>query len=322
MNETKVEAVAILSQVSTCLEEMRDEGFQITRNRLKEIVNGVHGDHYGEETRGMADLIRTNRTFRRALFRLDALNEFGMLRRAQKIIDSERKYLSSGRKVMLATYVTLLAGIIGFTHWNLTETLVSKAERWCLTGGSLCIAAIGLVLIYVMMCTDTLRNGEHEDDIDAIMNETIYDDEETPFMFCPASDFLSAHVDDDWCSLPTEAFEYALYLCEILNSEAMKTLTGWRDFRDIYSKEYRKCFSEIGNCYRLFETESEAERKEKILENRSKNGGPQIYNLDKPKKNKKRKRSGNTKRYSHKGKLVQFELEVTSAPEKGETNDH
>lgn len=97
----------------------------------------------------------------------------------------------------------------------------------------------------------------------------------------------------------------------------MTHLLGDRTFSDLFSKEYNKIYSEIGNCYRLFGEMTQEEIDAKIRENRSKNGGPQIYNLDKPQKKRKKKKTNRVRKLSNDGKVCRFEL----TPESQENED-
>lgn len=318
MEETKMDAVSVYNQVKTCIKEIHDAGLDFKKDRLEEIVTNHHGSHYGKETKEIVYLMQRNRSFRRALFRLDVLNEFGALRRSERILDRERHSIKQGRHLTMATIGLLFFGMIAIlvSHclWLGVET-----QYVVVMGISEVLTAImGMFAVSILVNTDTMGVSQAEDGIDPVVNEEIFPDETKSYLFNPPNEMYVVYPDMGYSLLPTEAFSLAAYLVDLLNHPQTIILLGDRSFKDVFSKEYRKIYSEIGNCYRLFETASQEEIDELKLKNRAKNGGPQIYNLDKPAKKRKRKPNKNVKKLSQNGKLMQFEIPIT----KGEEDDH
>lgn len=315
MKETKLDSMAIYAQVRQCLEDIDDEGFSLPEYRVDEIIEDHQGYNYGKEIVELADAIRANRKLRRAVFRLAALDSFGALDRSLRIIDSEREMYHAGRKSVFAIYTVVITGIILITHWNLSGLDIVQSGRYLLTITNLILGITGMGVVNMLNMTDVPGAYQREDGYDVILNE-IYEAEDGVeadeiSMATASNNNIYSEYDTICDYLPNEAFAIAKYLVELMENPRMTHLLGDRKFSDLFSKEYNKIYSEIGNCYRLFGEMTQEEIDAKIRENRSKNGGPQIYNLDKPQKKRKKKKSNHVKKISHNGKLCQFELEIT-----------
>lgn len=318
MEETKMDAVSVYNQVKTCIKEMHEAGLRIKRNRLEEIVTNHHGNHYGKETKQMVYLMQHNREFRRALFRLDTLNEFGALRRSERILDRERHSIRQGRLITMGCLAILFIGIIIMTAIHCSWLGIEPRYNFVMIISEIVTLGIGMFAIAILVNTDTMGESHAEDGIDPIINNELCPKETKNYLFNPPNSLYVEYIDHGYVLLPTEAFALASYLVDLLNHPKTILLLGDRSFKDVFSKEYRKIYSEIGNCYRLFETPSQEEIDELKLKNRAKNGGPQIYNLDKPSKKRKRKSNKTVKKLSQNGKLMQFDIPIT----KGEDDDH
>ena len=318
MEETKMDAVSVYNQVKTCIKEMHEAGLRIKRNRLEEIVTNHHGNHYGKETKQMVYLMQHNREFRRALFRLDTLNEFGALRRSERILDRERHSIRQGRLITMGCLAILFIGIIIMTAIHCSWLGIEPRHNFVMIISEIVTLGIGMFAIAILVNTDTMGESHAEDGIDPIINNELCPKETKNYLFNPPNSLYVEYIDHGYVLLPTEAFALASYLVDLLNHPKTILLLGDRSFKDVFSKEYRKIYSEIGNCYRLFETPSQEEIDELKLKNRAKNGGPQIYNLDKPSKKRKRKSNKTVKKLSQNGKLMQFDIPIT----KGEDDDH
>lgn len=318
MEETKMDAVSVYNQVKTCIKEMHEAGLHIKRDRLEEIVTDHHGSHYGKETKQMVYLMQHNREFRRALFRLDALNEFGALRRSERILDRERHSIKQGRLLTMGCMAILFIGIVVMTAIHCSWLGIEPQYNFLMIISEIVTLGIGMFAIDILVNTNTMGESHAEDGIDPIINEELYPKETKNYLFNPPNSLYVKYVDLGYVLLPSEAFAFAFYLVDLLNHPKTILLLGDRSFKDVFSKEYRKIYSEIGNCYRLFENPSQEEIDDLKLKNRAKNGGPQIYNLDKPSKKRKRKSNKTVKKLSQNGKLMQFDIPIT----KGEDDDH
>lgn len=317
MEETKMDAVSVYNQVNTCIKEIHNARLDFEKDRLKEIVTNHHGSHYGKEIKQMVYLMQHNRAFRRALFRLDALNEFGALRRSERILDRERHSIKEGRILTMGVIGLLFLGMIAMMVVHCLWLGVEDQYVLVMGISEFVTAGIGMFAIEVMINTNTMGISQSEDGIDPVVNGEIFHDETKSYLFNPPNELYVEYPDMGYSLLPTEAFSLAAYLVDLLNHPQTILLLGDRSFKDVFSKEYRKIYSEIGNCYRLFETISQEEIDDLKLKNRAKNGGPQIYNLDKPAKKRKRKPNKNVRKISQNGKLMQFEIPITKGEDDG-----
>ena len=181
----------------------------------------------------------------------------------------------------------------------------------------LILVVAGMGIIHLIVNTDTMGVTHAEDGIQPIIDDELYDDMHS-YLFDSPNDLYVQNRESGYILSPTEAFAFAYYLVRLINHSNVTKLLENRSFKDLYSKEYRKVYSEIGNCYRLFDYPSQEEIDELKMKNRAKNGGPQIYNLDtKPKKRKKRPNK-KVEKLTQNGKVMRFELDVT----KGANDDH
>lgn len=316
MEETKMDAVSVYNQVKTCLKELHDAGLHIKRERLQEIVSSRNWDQY-PEMKKVVYLMQTNMHARRALFRLDALSEFGALVTSEDILDQERHMRKQGRYMTIGCILMLFIGLVGLGAYQMLDMGVEPQYVIAASLSQLILVVAGMGIIHLIVNTDTMGVVHSEDGIQPIIDDELYDDTHNYLLDSP-NDLYVQNVDRGYSLLPTEAFALASYLVKLLNHPKVTNLLGDRAFKDLYSKEYRKVYSEIGNCYRLFDYPSQEEIDELKMKNRAKNGGPQIYNLDtKPKKRKKRPNK-KVEKLTQNGKVMRFELDVT----KGANNDH
>ena len=313
MEETKMDAVSVYNQVKTCLKELHDAGLHIKRERLQEIVNERKWDRY-PEMHEVIDLMRNNMHARRALFRLDALSEFGATVTAKDILDQERHTRKQGRRMTVGCILILLIGLVAYQMLDM-----GIEPRYVIVASlsHLVLVDVGIAIIHLIVNTDTMGVSHAEDGIQSIIDDELYDDTHS-YLFDSPNDLYVQHIETGYTLLPTEAFALAYYLVRLLNHPNVTKLLENRSFKDIYSKEYRKIYSEIGNCYRLFEYPSQEEIDDLKMKNRAKNGGPQIYNLDTKPKKRKRRPNRKVEKLSKNGKVMRFELEVT----KGAHDDH
>lgn len=309
MEETKMDAVSVYNQVKTCLKELHDAGLHIKRERLQEIVHVRKWDRY-PEMHEVIDLMRNNMHARRALFRLDALSEFGALVTAEDILDQERHTRKQGRYMTVGCILMLLLGLLGLGAYQMLDMGIEPQYVIVSSLSQLILVVVGMGIIHLIVNTDTMGVTHAEDGIQPIIDDELYDDMHS-YLFDSPNDLYVQNRESGYILSPTEAFAFAYYLVRLLNHSYVTKLLENRSFKDLYSKEYRKIYSEIGNCYRLFEYPSQEEIDELKMKNRAKNGGPQIYNLDtKPKKRKKRPNK-KVEKLSQNGKVMRFELEVT-----------
>ena len=316
MEETKMDAVSVYNQVKTCLKELHDAGLHIKRERLQEIVSTRKWDRY-PEMKEVVSLMQTNMHARRALFRLDALSEFGASVTAEEILDQERHTRKQGRHMTVECILILLLGLLGLGAYQMLDMGVEPQYVIVSSLSQLILVVVGMGVIHLIVNTDSMGVTHSEDGIQPIIDDELYDDTHD-YLFDSPNDLYVQHRETGYILLPTEAFALASYLVKILNHPKVTNLLGDRSFKDLYSKEYRKIYSEIGNCYRLFDYPSQEEIDDLKMKNRAKNGGPQIYNLDtKPKKRKKRPNK-KVEKLTQNGKVMRFELEVT----KGANDDH
>lgn len=316
MEETKMDAVSVYNQVKTCLKELHDAGLHIKRERLQEIVHARKWDRY-PEMHEVIDLMRNNMHARRALFRLDALSEFGALVTAEDILDQERHTRKQGRYMTIGCILMLFLGLVGLGAYQMLDMGVEPRYVIAASLSQLILVVAGMGIIHLIVNTDTMGVTHAEDGIQPIIDDELYDDMHS-YLFDSPNDLYVQNRESGYILSPTEAFAFAYYLVRLINHSNVTKLLENRSFKDLYSKEYRKVYSEIGNCYRLFDYPSQEEIDELKMKNRAKNGGPQIYNLDtKPKKHKKRPNK-KVEKLTQNGKVMRFELDVT----KGANDDH
>lgn len=316
MEETKMDAVSVYNQVKTCLKEVHDAGLHIKRERLQEIVHARKWDRY-PEMHEVIDLMRNNMHARRALFRLDALSEFGALVTAEDILDQERHTRKQGRYMTIGCILMLFLGLVGLGAYQMLDMGVEPRYVIAASLSQLILVVAGMGIIHLIVNTDTMGVTHAEDGIQPIIDDELYDDMHS-YLFDSPNDLYVQNRESGYILSPTEAFAFAYYLVRLINHSNVTKLLENRSFKDLYSKEYRKVYSEIGNCYRLFDYPSQEEIDELKMKNRAKNGGPQIYNLDtKPKKRKKRPNK-KVEKLTQNGKVMRFELDVT----KGANDDH
>ena len=316
MEETKMDAVSVYNQVKTCLKELHDAGLHIKRERLQEIVDERRWERY-PEIHEVIDLMRNNMHARRALFRLDVLSEFGATVTAKDILDQERHTRKQGRRMTVGRILILLLGLLGLGAYQMLDMGIEPRYVIVSSLSQLILVVVGMGVIHLIVNTDTMGVTHADDGIQPIIDDGLYGDTHS-YLFDLQNDLYVQHTETGYVLLPTEAFALASYLVKLLNHPKVTKLLGDRSFKDLYSKEYRKIYSEIGNCYRLFEYPSQEEIDDLKMKNRAKNGGPQIYNLDaKPKKRKKRPMR-KVEKLSQDGKVMRFELDVT----KGASDDH
>ena len=289
MKHTKASAFVVLQQVGTCLEDLEKGGVRISEKRKSQICQGqITID--GGDTETLATQIVSNESVRKAIFRLNILQELGLLDFTKKTLIEEGKEVRHGRRLVIGIHFLAYLMIVLFELmvFGCTDVDLSAME----TG--FFIIMQGLVYEFVLLLLDsTLVNREDvyteygiatEDYTDQLMNSVLYSKKDD--MMSLYSNETWCHYEDksDWILRPIHTIILAEYFVRIFNSGRMKLHYNGDHPKNIYHVEYRRLLYGLSDYYREEvpmgnTTHRPQKRKGKGCNHKRKNG-PQLYKID------------------------------------------
>lgn len=289
MKHTKASAFVVLQQVGTCLEDLEKGGVRISEKRKSQICQGqITMD--GGDTETLAVQIVSNESVRKAIFRLNILQELGLLDFAKKTLIEEGKEVRHGRRLVIGIHFLAYLMIVLFELlvFGCTDVNLSAME----TG--FFIIMQGLVYEFVLLLLDsTLVNREDvyteygiatEDYTDQLMNSVLYPKKDD--MMSLYSNETWCHYEDksDWILRPIHTIILAEYFVRIFNSHRMKLHYNGDHPKNIYHVEYRRLLYGLSDYYReevpMGNTTHRSQKKKGKGCNHKRKNGPQLYKID------------------------------------------
>jgi len=294
MKNTKASAFAILHQLGLCLHDFEEAGFVPDEKGLQRIYKGEL-DVKSVSTSGMADCIRNNKGFRKAIFRMNVIQETGLLDMAKKVLIQEGVAVKKGRALVvkfhaLAVLMVALIDVIMLSAMGMD----AKSEPF-----EVAIFVIMSSMVYfmsLMMLNYTIGEntviteyGEATEDFtDQLMNATLYDHREPSLLTSVYSNDNWAKVSEgaEWLDEPLHTILLIEYYLRIFNSPVMRRCFKGETPVDVYEREYHQIEMELIHYYRLDQTLAVRKPKKfvttKERRDRNKHKGerkPQIYDI-------------------------------------------
>ena len=294
MKNTKASAFAILHQLGLCLYDFEEAGFVPDEKGLNRIYKGELNVK-SVSASGMADCIRNNKRFRKAIFRMNVIQETGLLDMAKKVLIQEGVAVKKGRALVvkfhaLAILMVALIDVIMLSAMGM-DAKTEPFEVAVFVIMSSMVYAMSLMLLNYTIGNNTVitEYGEATEDFtDQLMNETLYDHGESSLATSIYSNDNWTKVSEgsEWLDEPLHTILLIEYYLRIFNSPIMRRCFKGETPVDVYSREYYQIEMELVHYYRLdpdeitrkpkkIKTTKERRDRHKHKSNRK----PQIYDI-------------------------------------------
>ena len=259
MKNTKASAFAILHQLGLCLYDFENAGFVPDEKGLDRIYRGKLNVK-SVSASGMADCIRNNRCFRKAIFRMNVIQETGLLDMAKKVLIQEGVAVKKGRTLVmkfhvLAMLMVALIDVIMLSAMGM-DVKTESFEVGIFVIMSSMIYVMSLMLLNYTIGENTVitEYGEATEDFtDQLMNATLYDHGKPSLVTSIYSNDNWAKVSEgaEWLNEPLHTILLIEYYLRIFNSPIMRRCFKGETPIDVYSREYFQIETELVHYYRL-----------------------------------------------------------------------
>ena len=293
MKNTKASAFAILHQLGLCLYDFEEAGFVPDEKGLNRIYRGDLNVKSVSPS-GMADCIRNNKRFRKAIFRMNVIQETGLLDMAKKVLIQEGVAVKKGRTLVVKFHiltvlmVALIDVIMLFAMGMDVRTEPFEVGIFVIISSM--VYGMSLMLLNYTIGDNTVitEYGEATEEFtDQLMNETLYDHGKPSLVTSVYSTDNWAKVSEgaEWLDEPLHTILLIEYYLRIFNSPIMRRCFKGETPVDVYNREYCQIERELIHYYRLDPTDITRKPKRKTTterRDRNKHKGdrkPQIYNM-------------------------------------------
>lgn len=293
MKNTKASAMAILHQLGLCLTDFEEAGFVPDEKGLKRIYKGEL-DVKSVSASGMADCIRNNKNYRKALFRMNVIQETGLLDLAKKVLIQEGVAVKKGRELVLkfhflAILMVAFIDVIMFAAMGMdVRSEPIEIAIFLIVSGLVYAASLWMLNYTIGSDYVTTEYGEATEDFtDQTMNAVLYDHGNPSLVTSVYSTDNWAKVSEgaEWLDEPLHTILLIEYYLRVFHSPVMRRCFKGERPEDVYGREYDQVELEIMHHYRLEHVPAVRKPKKYIntkerRENKHrKNRKPQIYDI-------------------------------------------